>query len=207
MSAPTRFASSSPRVIRSSWKFWFAILNIRVISRDEFKRISKAPRLDCLSDYLPWTALIAPGTVLNKDGSFQRSAEFRGPDLESSTEEELVATCARLNNALRRFGSGWALYFEAARIPARKYPVSEFSDPAAWIVEQERRGEFEEEFSKRDLFESVYYLTHIGLLISLDDALLTALQGRSLKGHYKDAAAMVRQAEVCCRAAQRSLDE
>ena len=66
-------------------------------------------RPDCMADYLPWTALIAPGTVLNKDGSFQRTAEFRGPDLESSTEEELVATCARLNNALRRFGSGWAL--------------------------------------------------------------------------------------------------
>lgn len=116
-------------------------------------------RPDCLSDYLPWTALIAPGTVLNKDGSFQRTAEFRGPDLESSTEEELVATCARLNNALRRFGSGWALYFEAARIPARTYPLSDFTDPAAWIVEQERRGEFEEEAGQRDLFESVYYLT------------------------------------------------
>ena len=116
-------------------------------------------RPDCLSDYLPWTALIAPGTVLNKDGSFQRTAEFRGPDLESSTEEELVATCARLNNALRRFGSGWALYFEASRIPAREYPLSEFVDPAAWIVEQERRGEFVEEAGQRDLFESVYYLT------------------------------------------------
>ena len=116
-------------------------------------------RPDCLSDYLPWTALIAPGTVLNKDGSFQRTAEFRGPDLESSTEEELVATCARLNNALRRFGSGWALYFEASRIPAREYPVSDFTNSAAWIVEQERRGEFEEEAGQRDLFESVYYLT------------------------------------------------
>jgi len=60
---------------------------------------------------------------------------------------------------LRRFGSGWALYFEAARIPAREYPVSQFTDPAAWIVEQERRGEFEEETGNRDLFESVYYLT------------------------------------------------
>ena len=81
-------------------------------------------RPNCLADYLPWSALIAPGVVLNKDGSFQRTAEFRGPDLESSTEEELVATCARINNSLRRFGSGWALYFEAARIPARGYPQS-----------------------------------------------------------------------------------
>ena len=113
-------------------------------------------RPNCLADYLPWTALIAPGVVLNKDGSFQRSAKFRGPDLESSTEEELVATCARINNALRRFSSGWALYFEAARIEAHEYPRSDFADPAAWIVDQERCGHFDE---NSELYESVYYLT------------------------------------------------
>ena len=113
-------------------------------------------RPNCLADYLPWTALIAPGVVLNKDGSFQRTAKFRGPDLESCTEEELVATCARINNALRRFSSGWALYFEAARIEAHEYPLSEFKDPAAWIVDQERCGQFDK---NSELFESVYYLT------------------------------------------------
>ena len=30
-----------------------------------------------LSDFLPWAALVAPGVVLNKDGSFQRTARFR----------------------------------------------------------------------------------------------------------------------------------
>ena len=91
-----------------------------------------------LADYLPWACLIAPGVVLNKDGSFQRTARFRGPDLGSATQEELVATCARINNALRRFGSGWALYFEACRHAAPDYPHSNFKDPAAWIVDQER---------------------------------------------------------------------
>jgi len=113
-------------------------------------------RPSVLADYLPWACLIAPGIVLNKDGSFQRTAEFRGPDLESATEEELVATCARLNNALRRFASGWGLYFEAARVPANNYPVSEFTDPAAWIIDQERRGQFDE---RSETYESVYYLT------------------------------------------------
>ena len=60
-----------------------------------------------LADYLPWACLIAPGVILNKDGSFQRTAEFRGPDLDSSTSEELVSICARINNALKRFGSSW----------------------------------------------------------------------------------------------------
>ena len=59
-----------------------------------------------LADFLPWAALVAPGVVLNKDGSFQRTARFRGPDLESATPAELVATTARLNNALRRLGDG-----------------------------------------------------------------------------------------------------
>jgi type IV secretion system protein VirB4 len=71
-----------------------------------------------LADWLPWAGLVARGVVLNKDGSFQRSAAFRGPDLDSSTESELVAVTARLNNALKRLGSGWALFVEAARGPA-----------------------------------------------------------------------------------------
>jgi type IV secretory pathway VirB4 component len=33
-----------------------------------------------LADFLPWAALVDEGVVLNKDGSFQRTARFRGPD-------------------------------------------------------------------------------------------------------------------------------
>lgn len=60
-----------------------------------------------LADFLPWAALVAEGVVLNKDGSFQRTARFRGPDLDSATPAGLVGVTARLNNALRRLGSGW----------------------------------------------------------------------------------------------------
>ena len=42
-----------------------------------------------LAHRLPWAALVAPGVVLNKMGSFQSTIQFRGPDLFSSTEEEL----------------------------------------------------------------------------------------------------------------------
>jgi type IV secretion system protein TrbE len=71
----------------------------------------KRPAL--LADYIPWAALVAKGVVLNKDGSFQRTARFRGPDLDSATPVELVGTTVRLNNALRRLGSGWAIFVEA----------------------------------------------------------------------------------------------
>src|ERR1700754_2700888 len=97
-----------------------------------------------LTDFLPWAALVAPGVVLNKDGSFQRTARFRGPDLDSATPAELVGTTGRLNNALRRLGSGWALFFEAQRHPAGDYPVSLFPDAASALVDAERRAGFEE---------------------------------------------------------------
>jgi type IV secretion system protein TrbE len=109
-----------------------------------------------LADWLPWAGLVAPGVVLNKDGSFQRTLRFRGPDLDSATPGELVATSARLNNALRRLGSGWALFIEAERLTAAGYPQSEFPEPLSWLVDEERRATFEAQGSH---FESAYHLT------------------------------------------------
>lgn len=122
-----------------------------MMSLREYRRRGAA-----LADFLPWAALIAPGVVLNKDGSFQRTAAIRGPDLDSATPAELVATSGRLNSALRRLGSGWAIFFEAQRVPAQDYPASTFPDAASTLVDRERREQFAEEGAH---FESAYYLT------------------------------------------------
>ena len=113
-------------------------------------------KADHLADYIPWAALVAEGVILNKDGSFQRTAQFRGPDLDSAVPSELMAVSARLNNALRRLGSGWAVFFEAQRNPALNYPNSHFPDLASRLVDFERRAQFEEEGVH---YESSYYLT------------------------------------------------
>ncbi|WP_279360677.1 conjugal transfer protein TrbE [Xanthomonas sacchari] len=113
-----------------------------------------------LADWLPWAGLVAPGVVLNKDGAFQRTARFRGPDLDSATQGELIATSARLNNALRRLGSGWALFVEAERRPAADYPQSVFPEPLSWLVDEERRAAFEDAGQH---FESGYHLTLVYL--------------------------------------------
>ncbi|GAA0309834.1 conjugal transfer protein TrbE [Sphingomonas oligophenolica] len=117
-------------------------------------------RADRIADHLPWAALVAPGVVLNKDGSFQRTLAFRGPDLESATEAELVGACARANNVLKRFGTGWALFFEAERRAAPGYPASSFPDAASWLVDEERRAGFEAEGAH---YESRYHLTLVFL--------------------------------------------
>ena len=115
---------------------------------------AKKPKL--LADYLPWGFLVGPGIVLNKDGSFLRLAKYRGPDLESATEAELIGVTARINNVLKRFGSGWALFFEARRAQASHYPMSNFPDPVSLLVDEERRKSFEADQSH---YESFYTLS------------------------------------------------
>ncbi len=120
-----------------------------------------------LADFLPWAALVTTGVVLNKDGSFQRTAHFRGPDLDSAVPAELVGVAGRLNNALRRLGSGWAIFVEAQRLPSSTYPESSFSDAASALVDAERKAAFEEEGAH---YESAYFLTFLYLPPSWESA-------------------------------------
>ena len=113
-----------------------------------------------LADFLPWVALVGEGVVLNKDGSLQRTARFRGPDLDSAVPAELVAVAGRLNNAFRRLGSGWAIFVEAQRHGAATYPASMFANSASALVDAERKADFEEAGAH---YESSYFLTFLYL--------------------------------------------
>ena len=113
-----------------------------------------------LADFLPWAALVDEGIILNKDGSFQRTAKFRGPDLDSAVPAELVAVAGRINNALRRLESGWAIFVEAQRHSAGAYPPNTFPDVASALVDAERRAQFEEAGAH---YESSYFLTFLYL--------------------------------------------
>ncbi len=120
-----------------------------------------------LADFLPWAALVGPGVVVNKDGSFQRTARFRGPDLDSAVAAELVAVAGRINNAFRRLGSGWSIFVEAQRQEAATYPASVCPDPASGLVEEERKADFEEAGIH---FVSDYFLTILYLPPAEDGA-------------------------------------
>ena len=113
---------------------------------------------DRLPDLLPWAAIVDEGVVLQKDGLLQQTIAFRGPDLASSTPSELVSAIARLNNALRRFDSGWSVFVEAQRLASTEYPHSSWPDVASWIVDLERRAAFQQAGAR---FESTYYLTFV----------------------------------------------
>ena len=132
-----------------------------------------------LPDYLPWASLVAPGVVLQKDSCLQKTVSFRGPDLASSSNSELASTVARLNNALKRLGSGWSMFVEAQRYVAPDYPTSQWQHSAAWLVDYERKEQFQ---SEGQHFESAYYLTLVKQLPS-------AKSGKIVDFFYDDSTA------------------
>lgn len=127
---------------------------------------------DRLSDYLPWAALVAPGVVLQKGCVLQKTIAFRGSDLATSSNVSLVNSIAKLNNSLKRLGSGWALFCEAQRFNSNNYPESDWPNFASQIVDLERQTQFE---GVGNHFESSYYLTFVYKLESASSKKIQAM--------------------------------
>ncbi len=112
------------------------------------------------ADLLNFAALVDDGLVLGKDGSLLAGWFFRGPDSQSATADELNYTTSRINAALARLGTGFALWIDAVRLPAARYPAKEtsyFPDAVTAAIEAERRAQF--------LAEGAHYESEYALLL------------------------------------------
>jgi len=100
-----------------------------------------------LPDLLPYAALISPGIILQKDGSFLAAWEIQGHDTASSTPEELAYVSEQFSNAAKRIGTGWMLHIDAVRATEKAYSdpeLSHFPDPICRMLDQKRRDYFGE---------------------------------------------------------------
>jgi type IV secretion system protein VirB4 len=95
------------------------------------------------------------GLVVNKDGSMQKTFRFRGNDLDSATQGELLNVVAQVNNALKRLTEGWVIYVDAIRKKNNYYPKSDFPDPLSFMIDEERRKLFKSGVH----YESDYFFT------------------------------------------------
>ncbi|HBT96760.1 MAG TPA: conjugal transfer protein TrbE, partial [Desulfobulbaceae bacterium] len=94
-------------------------------------------------DLLPYAALVAPGIVLNKDGSLLAAWRVRGRDTASSTFSELAWIAGQANEAMKQLGNGWMLHMDAIREYSRAYPEpTPFPDAISQMIDDERRAFF-----------------------------------------------------------------
>ena len=108
-----------------------------------------------------YATLADDGLVLCKDGSLLGGFLYRGPDTASATPAELNYTTSRINAALARLGTGYALWVDSVRLHAVSYPepdASHFPDAVTAAIEAERRGQF--------LSEGAHFETEYAFVIS-----------------------------------------
>lgn len=113
-----------------------------------------------LPDLLNYAALIDEGIVLGKDGSLMAGFFFRGEDSAVSTEAERNYITSMVNTYLSRFGAGWAVWTDAARLDSPGYPAPEsshFPEPITAMIDAERRAMFER--------EGAHYETEYGMVV------------------------------------------
>lgn len=93
---------------------------------------------------------------LNKDGSLMATWKYRGPDLDSSVEEELAVITNRLQAEIASLKTNTVLYFEAQRTPSTAYETTDyFQDPVTRGIDAERCRVF----SSGMYYESNFYMT------------------------------------------------
>ncbi|CAG2138331.1 Type IV secretion system protein virB4 [Cupriavidus campinensis] len=126
-----------------------------------------------LADLLRYARPIEPGIVLGKGGELIAGYFYRGTDTESASNSELEAIAALLNDALRRFGSGWMVHIDASRSSAVGYPEDQvFPSAAAKLMDLERERQHRAEGAH---FESVYAMTFTYLPPLLLESRATAM--------------------------------
>lgn len=110
---------------------------------------------------LPWGFIEEESIILNKNGSLQSTFTFRGQDLDSCTNDELVVISERFNNAFKRLKNDWTISVDTIRSKSKKYnrKLGIKSIPT-FILETER----ESFFKSGHHFENTYYLTLIYFL-------------------------------------------
>lgn len=120
-------------------------------------------RVDRLSDIMPFgritsiTVADSPVAVcINKDGSLLATWRYRGPDLDSSVEEELSVIANRMQASISAMKTGCTLYFEAQRVPSTAYETTNaFPDEVTRGIDAERCRLF----SSGMYYESHFYAT------------------------------------------------
>ena len=90
---------------------------------------------DRLSDVLQWHHLLTSNIILLKDGSLMSVIQYRGPDLDSSTDIELMNVMGRINNVLRHFSGEWVVNFESQRNKTVTCPKRHFPDPVCQMID------------------------------------------------------------------------
>lgn len=95
-----------------------------------------------LSDFLLYDYMLAPGIMRLKNGAYMCGARIQGPDIESSSKQDMEWISAAANHATMRLEDGWMLNYYVCRSLSNEYPDAFFSEPTNALIDRARYGQF-----------------------------------------------------------------
>ncbi|MDX2165084.1 MAG: hypothetical protein SFW07_06690 [Gammaproteobacteria bacterium] len=112
-------------------------------------------------DLLNYAHFVDDGILINKDGAFLVTYQFRAPDINSATPSELEALSNAVNRTMLTLEDGWMIHVDELRIPSNDYPNPElnfFKSDVAKRIDDERRGNYQQEGAH---YENLQYITFV----------------------------------------------
>lgn len=143
-------------------------------------RFSKNKPLEnnSFTQYIPWDYLVDDFTIINKNNALQRTFKVKNHDLEFFTEDEIRIKLKQYNRALKRLPDNFMIHYEVQRKRTEGYITKDLKDSPypTQIIDKIR----ENEFGKRNYFQSDFYIT-ITYVLNTDtnDKILEMLSTKS----------------------------
>lgn len=111
------------------------------------------------SDLLNYAHLVDDGVVLNKDGAFLMSYQFKGIDSHSASGRELDAVAASFNRMALGLADGWMVHVDEVRVPAVTYSeLGAFPDPVSALIDLDRKHCYE---AQNTHYENCQFITFV----------------------------------------------
>lgn len=93
-------------------------------------------------DVLPYFGIVDDGVMLMRDGAFLAAWEYRGPDLDSASHEEMASLATRINAGIK-LGKGVIIQFYACRnYGSQVNGTGQMGDEILDLIETERQRQY-----------------------------------------------------------------
>jgi len=110
------------------------------------------------ANLLNYAHLVNEGVMLNKDGAFLVSYQFKGIDSHSASGGELDALASSFNRMATLLEDGWMLHLDEVRLPDARYaPLGSFPDAVSALIDTERRQYYEQ----GEHYHNIQFLTFV----------------------------------------------
>ena len=107
---------------------------------------------DGFAELLRYSHMVAPEVMGLKDGGLLAGFWITGPDLESSTVQELEHLSDMMARVINQLDVRWCIHFEFFRRESHSYPNGSFHETTTKLIDLERYAQFQQEAGH---FESV----------------------------------------------------